>query len=158
MRLASWRAAQPHDPAHARDGVLGVHRIRDRAGGAADAVRARDQRDDGRRRSRRLIFDEHAVTTTVGDQVLAQQQAGRRIEEADVLVVPLHTDGAADPAGRRGVVRAADLDEAVEVDGALGEGVVAKGLDRQRAQVRVRVPAHREHPDRSIVNTENGAS
>jgi hypothetical protein len=122
-----------------RDGVLGVHRIRDRAGGAADAVRARDQRDDGRRRSRRLIFDEHAVTTTVGDQVLAQQQAGRRIEEADVLVVPLHTDGAADPAGRRGVVRAADLDEAVEVDGALGEGVVAKGLDRQRAQVRALV-------------------
>ena len=67
--------------------------------------------------------------------VLAEQLAGRRIEEADVVVVPLHGDHAPEPARRRGVVGAGDLDAAVQVHGAGPVLVVAKGLQGQGPQV-----------------------
>ena len=48
-------------------------------------------------------------------EVLAQEAARRRVEEPDVQVVPLHLHVAANPAGRRAVVRRLDFDAAVEV-------------------------------------------
>lgn len=121
----------------------GVVHVRDRAGGGADAVRASHQRGDLGRRSCRLIFGPDAVTTAIGDEVLARERARRGIEQAYVLFVPLHPDRAPDPARRRRVVRSGDFDKAVEADRALAEGVVAKRLERQHAQVRSLLGKHR---------------
>ena len=76
-------------------------------------------------------------------EVLAQELPGLRVDEPHDALVPLRVDLAADPAGRRRVVRALDLDAAVEVHGPLAEGVVAKGLDRQRLQRRLLLGEHR---------------
>jgi hypothetical protein len=57
--------------------------------------------------------------------------------QADVHAVPrLDRDIAAEPARRRGVVGALDLDATVEMDRAPAELVVAKRLDGQRPQGR----------------------
>ena len=66
--------------------------------------------------------------------MLTQQLAGARVEEADVDVVPLHVDAAADPAGRRRVVGRGDFDATVEMHGAAAVLVVAERLERQRAE------------------------
>ena len=66
--------------------------------------------------------------------MFAEQLAGGRVEQADLAAVPLDGDRAADPAGRRGVVGAVDLDAAVEMDGAGAVAVEAKGLDGEREE------------------------
>ena len=75
-------------------------------------------------------------------QVLAEQLAGAGVEQADVEVVPLHVDAAADPARRRAVVGRGDLDAAVEVHGAAAVLVVAERLERQRAERRTFLGKH----------------
>jgi hypothetical protein len=66
--------------------------------------------------------------------VLAKQLAGGRVEEADLVPVPLDGHRAPDPAGRSGVVGAVHLDTAVEVDGAGAIAIGAEGLDGKREQ------------------------
>ena len=67
-------------------------------------------------------------------QVLAQELAGLRREQADVQIVPLHLDALPDPAGRRAVVRGLDFDAAVEMHRAFAEAVVAKRFERERPE------------------------
>src|SRR5207237_1164982 len=69
--------------------------------------------------------------------MLAQELPGGRVEQADVEVVPLHRDAAADPPGRRAVVRGVDLDAAIEMDRSYTEAVIAKRLERQRLERRL---------------------
>jgi hypothetical protein len=70
--------------------------------------------------------------------------AGVGIEEAHPRVVPLHRQPPApDPARRRAVVGGLDFDAAIEVDGAGAVPVVAKGLERERAQRRLLLGKHR---------------
>ena len=64
------------------------------------------------------------------------------VEEADVDVVPLHVDAAADPAGRRRVVGRGDLDATVQMHGAAAVLVVAERLERQRAERRTFLGKH----------------
>ena len=75
-------------------------------------------------------------------QVLAEELAGVRVEQADVGAVPLHVDAAADPAGRRAVVGRRDLDAAVEMHAAVTVLVIAKRLERQRAEGRAFLGKH----------------
>jgi hypothetical protein len=75
--------------------------------------------------------------------VFPQELAGARIEQADVTGVPLHGDVLAEPAGRRAVVAGVDLDAAIEMDRAVPELVIAKRLQRQRAQARSLFGKHR---------------
>ena len=74
--------------------------------------------------------------------MLAEQQAGGGIEQPDVVVVPLDGDVAAEPARRRRVVGAGHFDAAVEMHRAGAVLVVAKGLDRQRPEVRLLLGEH----------------
>ena len=67
-------------------------------------------------------------------QVLAQQLAGLRIEQADVLTIPLHLHAPADPARRRAVVGGFDFHAAVQMNRALAVLVIAERLERQRQQ------------------------
>src|SRR6185295_3989717 len=114
----------------------------DRTGSCADAVCTHEQPSDLGWRARRLIFRPDAMATAIDDQVLAQELSGGRIEQAHVVLVPLDAHRATDPAWRWRVVRAVDLDEAVEVDRAISEGVVAKWLDGQRPKMRPLVGKH----------------
>ena len=75
--------------------------------------------------------------------MLAQQLAGLRIEQADEEVVPLHVDAPADPAGRRAVVRGLDFDAAIEMHGPHAEAVIAKRLERERAERGLLLGKHR---------------
>jgi len=86
--------------------------------------------------------------------VLAQQDAGGGIEEADMLLVPLDGDLTSEPAWRRRGVGAGDLDAAVEMHRAGAELIVAEGFHGQGQQCgpflgehaatwRVVVPWHR---------------
>jgi hypothetical protein len=77
--------------------------------------------------------------------VLSKQRARSGMEQADVHAVPLDRDLAAEPARRRGVVGILDLDAAVEMDRAPAELVVAKRLDRQRAERRPLLGEHGGH-------------
>ena len=58
-------------------------------------------------------------------------------------VVPLHLDAPADPAGRRAVVGGLDFDAAIEMHRALAEPVIAKRLERQRAERGLLLGKHR---------------
>ena len=66
--------------------------------------------------------------------VLTQEQTGRRIQQADVEIGPLHLHVLADPPRWRGVVRGRDFDTAIEMHGAHAEAVIAERFDRQRLQ------------------------
>ena len=75
--------------------------------------------------------------------MLPQQLPGLRIEQTHEEVVPLHMDAPPDPAGRRAVVRGLDFDAAIEMHRALAEAVVAKRLERQRAERGLLLGKHR---------------
>ena len=66
-----------------------------------------------------------------------------RIEQADEEVVPLHVDATTDPAGRRAVVRGLDFHAAIEMHRADAEAVIAKRLERQRAERGLLLGKHR---------------
>jgi hypothetical protein len=46
---------------------------------------------------------------------IAQELSRRRIEQANVQIILLHGHAAADPAGRRAVVRSFDFDATLEI-------------------------------------------
>src|SRR6266700_2150104 len=98
-----------------------------------------------RRRVARTVFGRDAMTAASLGEVLAQEQAGLRVEHAHALAVPLHGDGESDEAGRRGVVGAVNLDAAVEPHRARAVLVVAKGLRRQRQECRLLLRKHLRH-------------
>ena len=75
----------------------------------AGGRRAREQRERARRRARRAVVVVDAMPAARRAQMLAQELAGLRREQADVEIVPLHLDALADPAGRRAVIRAPRL-------------------------------------------------
>ena len=64
------------------------------------------------------------------------------IEQSHEEVVPLHVDATPDPARRGAVIRRVDLHAAIEVHGADAEAVVAKRLERQRAERRLLLSKH----------------
>ena len=76
--------------------------------------------------------------------MLAQELPRRRIEEADEEVVPLQVDPSSDPPRWRAIVRGLDFD-AIEVNGADAEAVIAKGLERERAERGLFFGKHRGH-------------
>ena len=67
-------------------------------------------------------------------QMLAQELAGLRGEQAHVQIIPLHLHALPDPARRRAVIRGLDFDAAVEMHGAFAEAVIAKRFERERAE------------------------
>jgi hypothetical protein len=77
--------------------------------------------------------------------MLPQQLPGCRIEQADVQIVPLHGNAAADPAWRRAVVRGVNLDAAIEMDRPHPEAVIAKRLKGHRLQRGLLLGKHRRH-------------
>ena len=145
-RAPLWRRRRRGRPVFLReredaeDAAHAARRRRARGCGAdgvemrAGVARPGEERERGRRRARRAIGVGDAVKPARRADMLAQQLAGLRIEQADVEVGPLHVDALADPAGRRRVVRGLDFDAAIEMHGAHAEAVVAKRLDGQRLQ------------------------
>lgn len=98
----------------------------------------RSEQGEGRGRGPRgPILGMDWVATAGLAAVLAEQDAGAGIEEADVVIVPLDGDLAAEPARWRGVVGAGDLGTAVEMGRAGAVLVVAKGLEGQRPELRL---------------------
>lgn len=106
-------------------------------------MRASQQSGDFGRRAGRAIIGLDAMTTSLGHEVLAEQRTGRRVEQPHMPLIPLYAHHAADPARRWCIVRGSDLYEAVEVDDAVTEGVAAKWLDGERAEMRSLVGKHR---------------
>ena len=75
--------------------------------------------------------------------MLAQELAGLGIEQAHEEVVPLHVDATTDPARRRAVVRGLDLHAPIQMHRADAEAVIAKRLERQRAERGLLLGKHR---------------
>src|SRR5271154_527070 len=73
-----------------------------------------------------------AMPATLLSQMLAQQLAGARIEQAHEHRVPLHMKLTSDTARRRSVVSRLHLDAAIQMNRALSILVVTKRLQRQR--------------------------
>lgn len=106
---------------------------------------ARDLAEQLRRRGRRLlgpVFVANAPATASGDDVLAKQLAGDPVEQPHAPTVPLRRHRAADPAGRRVIVGAVDLDAAVQVNDAVAVPVVAERFDRERQEVGLLLGEH----------------
>ena len=110
--------------------------------GPADG-RARQQRQRRRRRPRGSVLVVDPIPAAAGAQMLAQELAGRRRQQADVEIVPLHLHALPEPPGRRAVIRGLDFDAAIEMDGAVAEVVVAKRFDGERAERRPFLGKHR---------------
>ena len=123
--------------------VVPMDVIADGADRGPDAHGRFEQRHGLRRRASRAIGIGDPVPAARGAHVLAQELAGLRIEQADEEVVPLHVDATTDPARRRAVVRGLDLHAAIEMHGADAEAVIAKRLERQRAERGLLLGKHR---------------
>lgn len=117
--------------------------IADRADRGAGVMGGSVQRDRLRGTPTRAVGVLDAMPAARCEAMLAEQLTGGRVEEADVEVVPLHRDAAADPAGRRAVVRGINLDAPIEMDRPHTEAVIAKRLERQRLQRRLLLGKHR---------------
>ena len=117
--------------------------IAERADGGAGRPRGRQERDRLRGRALRTIGVGDAMPAARRASVLAQELPSRGIQQPDRDVTPLHVHIATDPAGRRAVVGRVDFDTAVEVHRARAKAVVAKRLDRQRAEGGPLIGKHR---------------
>ena len=78
-------------------------------------------------------------------QMFTEELPALRIDDTHVQVVPLHRDALTDPARRHAVVRGLDFDAAIEVHAARAVAIVAKGLERERLQMRALLRKHRAH-------------
>ena len=87
-------------------------------------------------RAPRTVRIADAVAAALLSQMLAQQLAGARIEQAHEHRVPLHMHLAADPTRRRSVVSRLHFNTAIQMNRALAVLVVAERLQRQRLQRR----------------------
>jgi hypothetical protein len=119
-----------------------VHLPAQRADVRAGAEGALDQVPRHRRRARRTILVACAIAAGRLAHVLDQQQP-RSVQEPHAAIVPLHGQALADAPGGHRVVRAVDLDVAVQMHRALAVLVVAEGLDGQRPQMRQLLGKHR---------------
>src|SRR5688500_7056941 len=116
--------------------------IADGADRGPDAHRGFEQRYRLRRRASGAISIGDPVPAARGSHMLAQELAGRGIEQTHEEIVPLHIDAPSDPARRGAVVRGLDFYAAIEVHGAGPEAVIAKRLERQRAERRLLLGKH----------------
>jgi hypothetical protein len=94
----------PEDPADAGDAIAPVDGLAQGADAGAGAGGPGQEGQRGRRRAGRLIRRGRRIAAGALGSVLDEQLPRGRIEQADLAAVPLDGDGAADPAGRRGVV------------------------------------------------------
>ncbi len=78
-------------------------------------------------------------------QVLTQQLAGERIDQANVRGVPLHSHAAADPTGRRAVIGRLDFHAAIEMHGSFAVLVIAERFQWQRQQRRFFLGEHHRY-------------
>src|SRR6266545_1443265 len=131
------------DPADTDFAVAAVNAFAERADVATGPPRAREQRQRRRGGAGGPIVGVDGMAAPGLAAVLAQQDAGGGIEEADMLLVPLDGDFAAEPSWRRRVVGAGNLDAAVEMHRAGAELVVAEGLQGQGQQRRPFLGEHR---------------
>ena len=113
--------------------LMPVDVVADGGDGGAGPLGGGEQGEGLRRGTGGAVVVGDAMPVACGTQVLAQQLAGVGVEEADVDLVPLHVDAAADPAGRRRLAGRGDLDVAIQMHGAAAVLVVAKRFERQRA-------------------------
>src|SRR5579862_7350468 len=81
----------------------------------------------------RVILRLDAKAAALLANMLAQQLAGARIEQAHKDVIPLHVDQAADPAWWRSVVGRFDFYTAVQMHGAMAVLVITEGFEWQRS-------------------------
>ena len=137
--------AQGEDAEDATDAgvaVVAVDLVTNGGEGGAGALGGGEQGEDLCRGPGGPVPVLYAMPAPRHAQVFAEELAGVRVEQADVGAVPLHVDAAADPAGRRAVVGRRDLDAAVEMHAAVTVLVVAKRLERQRAERRAFLSKH----------------
>src|SRR5450432_3192729 len=73
-----------------------------------------------------------AVVAALLAQMFAQQLTGTGIKHSHRAAIPLHLDGAADPARRRTVVSGFHFDAAIEVHSSVAELIVPEGFDGER--------------------------
>lgn len=106
---------------------------------------ALEQLLDLRRRARTAVLRWHAEVTVLRAQMLAQQHAGLRVDDAHAARIPPDVHVAVNPAGRRCVVGLRHLDAAIEVHGAHAVLVVAKRLDGERQQRRLLLGKHQRN-------------
>src|SRR5262252_2653514 len=131
------------DPTDAEFAITAVDAVAERADVLTGPGRAGQQRQRRRWRAARSILRVDDMATARLTAVLAQQGACRRIEQADVGVIPLDGDLATEPAGGWRIVGAGDLDASVEMHGAHPVLVIAEGLQRQRQEGRLFLGEHR---------------
>ena len=117
--------------------------VTDGADRRARGLGRRQQRERLRGRAGRAIVLVDAMPPARRAQMLAEELLGRRMEQADVQVIPLDLDAASNPAGRRAVVGGLDFDAPIEMDRAGPVTVVTKGLERERSQRRLLLDKHR---------------
>ncbi len=91
------------------------------------------------------VFRADAMPAAFLLQMLAQQHAGARIEQAHVHQVPLHIDLATDPAGRRAIVGRFHFDTAIDMNRPLSILVIPERLQRQRLQEGLLFAEHGRH-------------
>jgi len=140
------RERQDAENAARREHALGaVDGVAHGADGCPRPARDVEERQCFRRRARGAIGVRDAMMPTARAEVFAQQLPGARVEDAHVEVVPLHGHALTDPAGWHAVIRGLDFHAAIEVDAPHAVAVVAKGLQRQRAQMRALLRKHRTH-------------
>jgi len=80
------------------------------------------------------VLSADAMPATFLLQMLTQQNAGARIEQAHVHRIPLHIDLAADPSRRRSVVSSFHFHTAIQMNSPLSVLVIAERLQRQLLQ------------------------
>src|SRR5262245_65929564 len=96
------------DAADAAFAVAPVDRGAEGPDGVPGAHGPRQQGESGRGRPRGLVVRMNGVAPARLAAMLAQEHAGRGIEQADVVIVPLDGDLPPEPAGRGRVARAGD--------------------------------------------------
>ena len=119
-----------------------MHAAAERSDLRAGFVGARQQLQGGQRSLLGPVFVFDAMAAARLAQMLAQELPGVRVQQADLVGIPLHLDAPADPARRRAVVGRFDFHAAIQMHRALAVLVVAERLHGQRLQRR---PLFGEH-------------
>ncbi len=122
------------DAAHGSLSVGLMHAAAKRADLRAGSVGAAQQLQRAQRRLLGPVLVLDAMAAARLAQVLAQQLARARVQQAHVSRIPLHLDAPADPARRRAVVGRLDFHAAIQMHRALAVLVIAEGLDGQWQQ------------------------
>ena len=100
----SWQGENAENAAHTDFALLAVDGIAERSDVRPSATRSPQQLGSAQRRSFGVILFFNAIPTALLAHMFAQQLPGLGIEQADIQLIPLHAQQAADPARRRAVV------------------------------------------------------